>query len=78
MLTERNSPEGTIDYPKGGTGAIVDALIRGLHKYGGRMILRAHADEIIMEGKAALHSGCLFMLPSPFPYQGWNACHISV
>ena len=51
MLTERNSPDSTIDYPKGGTGAIVDALIRGLHKHGGSMLLRAHVEEIIMEGK---------------------------
>lgn len=55
MLTERNSPEGTIDYPKGGTGAIVDALIRGLHKHGGSLLLRAHVDQIIMEGEPFLN-----------------------
>ena len=59
MLTERNSSGGTIDYPRGGTGTIVGALIRGLHKHRGRILLRAHVDEIIMEGRRLLHSVCL-------------------
>lgn len=51
MLMERNRPGSTIDYPMGGTKAIVDALKRGIEKHGGKIMLRSHVDEIIVEGK---------------------------
>eukprot|EP00884_Botryococcus_braunii_P008504 jgi/Botrbrau1/17655/Bobra.0166s0083.1 len=35
MFMERNSGTSTIDYPLGGSRAIVDALVRGLQRYGG-------------------------------------------
>lgn len=34
----------------GGSGAIIDALVRGLRKHGGRLELRAHVAEILTEG----------------------------
>lgn len=53
MFFERSRPQGTIDYPMGGGGAIVDALVRGLKKNKGHLLLGAHVDEIIIEnGKA--------------------------
>ena len=51
MLMERNRPGSTIDYPMGGTKAIVDALKRGIEKNGGKIMLRTHVDEILVEGR---------------------------
>jgi phytoene dehydrogenase-like protein len=53
MLSERNGGGSTIDYPLGGSKAIVDALIRGVERHGGRVLLRAAVEEIVMEGGRA-------------------------
>lgn len=50
MFMERNSGRSSIDYPMGGAGKLVDALVRGLTKHGGRLELRAHVDRVVMEG----------------------------
>lgn len=42
-----------LDYPVGGSGAIVDALVRGLEKYGGQLILNAHVEQVLMENRRA-------------------------
>ena len=34
MYAERNAPGGSVDYPIGGTAALVEALVRGLKKHG--------------------------------------------
>ncbi len=38
-----------LDYPRGGTGAVVDALVRGFTKRGGKLHLGAHVQEIMAE-----------------------------
>ncbi|GLC53603.1 hypothetical protein PLESTB_000767600 [Pleodorina starrii] len=53
MFAERNAGRSAIDYPMGGSKAIIDALVRGLEKNGGRLLLRSHVDEILMEGGRA-------------------------
>ena len=53
MFHERNAPGATIDYPRGGSEALLDALVRGIEKNGGRVELRAHVDEILLEGGRA-------------------------
>jgi carotene isomerase len=51
MLGERS--RSVIDYPVGGSGAIVQALVRGLERWGGTLRLNAHVDQILVEhGKA--------------------------
>ena len=50
MFMERNAGKSTIDYPVGGSRAIVDALVRGIRKHGGRVLLRAPVQEILLEG----------------------------
>jgi len=46
--------QASVDYPIGGSQAIVSALIRGLEKFGGKLILGAHVDSVIVEdGRAA-------------------------
>ena len=60
MFMERNRAGSTIDYPLGGSGAIVAALLRGLERHGGRLLLRARVRDILLEGAAccvlALHA----------------------
>ena len=53
MFLERNKPGSRLDYPRGGGEAIINALRRGIEKNGGRIILQAHVEQIIMEGGRA-------------------------
>ena len=51
MFGERT--HSVIDYPIGGSGAIVEALVKGLEKWGGTLRLNTHVDVInIHEGQA--------------------------
>jgi phytoene dehydrogenase-like protein len=46
--------QASVDYPLGGSQAIVDALVRGLEKHGGELVLGAHVESVIVEdGRAA-------------------------
>ena len=53
MFADWYRPEVKLDYPVGGSGAIVAALIRGLEKLGGQMMLSAHVDQILVENQTA-------------------------
>lgn len=44
----------TLDFPEGGSGAIIDALVRGLRKKGGKLILNKHVQEILVENDQAI------------------------
>ena len=46
MFLERNSGRSKIEYPIGGSAAIVGALVRGIEKYGGKVTLRSHVEEV--------------------------------
>jgi carotene isomerase len=51
MFGERT--QSCVDYPIGGSGAIVAALVRGLERWGGKLRLGAHVEQILVEsGKA--------------------------
>ena len=54
MFAEWYRPNVVLDYPVGGSEAIVDALRRGLHKYGGKLLLSSHVDEILVQDKRVL------------------------
>ncbi|MBE9031121.1 FAD-dependent oxidoreductase [filamentous cyanobacterium LEGE 11480] len=47
MFGERTT--SVIDYPIGGSGAIIAALVRGLEKFGGQLRLRSHVQQILVE-----------------------------
>jgi carotene isomerase len=47
MLGERSHIG--VDYPIGGSGAIVDALVRGLKRWGGELRLGTHVEQILVE-----------------------------
>ena len=53
MYKERHAGNATLDYPIGGTKAIIDALVRGLEKFGGKIALGRHVQEITIEGGRA-------------------------
>ena len=50
MLSERNDGASSIDYPVGGSGAICEALVRGIEKHGGQLVLNARVEHILTEG----------------------------
>jgi phytoene dehydrogenase-like protein len=51
MLGERS--RAGVEYPMGGSKAIVDALVRGLQRFGGELRLGCHVEQILVEeGKA--------------------------
>lgn len=47
MFGERS--RSVIEYPVGGSGAIVEALVRGLQRWGGTLRLNAHVERILVE-----------------------------
>jgi carotene isomerase len=47
MLGERS--DVGVEYPLGGSGAIVDALVRGLQRWGGQIRLGTHVEQILLE-----------------------------
>jgi phytoene dehydrogenase-like protein len=53
MMGEFYEPDAVMDCPKGGAKAIVDALVRGIEKRGGRLFLNSHVGKIkIVNGRA--------------------------
>lgn len=66
MFGERNSGQSTIDYPLEGSKGIVDALITGIEKYGGRILLRSHVEEVVVEGRTLAICSLLLKLLKPY------------
>lgn len=54
MFADWYRPNVALDYPKGGSGAIVAALVRGLQKYGGELRLNAHVEKVLVENGRAV------------------------
>mmetsp|Transcript_31762 Transcript_31762/g.38373 ORF Transcript_31762/g.38373 Transcript_31762/m.38373 type:complete len:589 (-) Transcript_31762:154-1920(-) len=48
MFGERNRPGSTIDYPIGGSGAVVGALVDGLEENGGKLLVNAHVEQVLV------------------------------
>ena len=53
MFADWYRPGVQLDYPVGGSAALIDALVRGLEKQGGRLRLGAHVEEILVSGDRA-------------------------
>lgn len=49
MLNEFYREECALDFPKGGSQALVDALVRGLVKRGGSLQLNSHVERILLD-----------------------------
>lgn len=43
-----------LDYPVGGSGALVEALVRGLERYSGKLMLNAHVEQVLVENNRAV------------------------
>jgi len=54
MFADWYRPNVQLDYPLGGSDALVQALVRGLEKYGGTLRLGATVKEILLSGKRAV------------------------
>lgn len=54
MFAEWYKPGGCLEYPLDGAAGIVDALIRGLEKFGGRISLQSHVEKIVVENDRAI------------------------
>eukprot|EP01018_Ginkgo_biloba_P023710 Gb_39487 [translate_table: standard] len=54
MFAEWYKPGCVLEYPLYGTGAIVNALVQGMEKFGGRLALGSHVEEIVVEGGRAV------------------------
>ncbi|MBW4551878.1 MAG: NAD(P)/FAD-dependent oxidoreductase [Aphanocapsa sp. GSE-SYN-MK-11-07L] len=50
MFADWYRPGVVLDYPVGGSGALVNALLRGLESKGGELRLNAHVEQILIEG----------------------------
>lgn len=51
MFADWYRPNVQLDYPLGGSDALVSALVRGLKKYGGELRLGTTVEEILISGK---------------------------
>jgi phytoene dehydrogenase-like protein len=54
MFADWYRPGVVLDYPIGGSGALVDALVRGLQRQGGELMLNAHVEQVLVEGNRAV------------------------
>lgn len=53
MFADWYRPEVQLDYPVGGSAALVDAFVRGIEKHSGELRLSAHVEQVLVEnGKA--------------------------
>lgn len=53
MFADWYRPNVQLDYPIGGSGALVQALVRGLEKQGGKLRLNAHVEQVLVQNKRA-------------------------
>ncbi len=54
MFADWYRPGVMLDYPVGGSAALVEALLRGLKRYGGTLKLNAHVKQIIVKNQRAV------------------------
>jgi carotene isomerase len=54
MFADWYRPGVKLDYPIGGSGALVQALIRGLEKHNGQLLLNAHVEQVLVEQQRAI------------------------
>lgn len=49
MFNEWYKPESTLEFPVGGSQAMADALARGVRRRGGRVHVRSHVEQILLD-----------------------------
>lgn len=53
LPSSRHRPGAILDFPIGGSQSFIDALVRGIQKHGGRVLLGAPVEQVVMEGGRA-------------------------
>ncbi|GLT74700.1 hypothetical protein SLA2020_464830 [Shorea laevis] len=53
MFAEWYKPGCSLEYPLHGSGAIINALLQGIQKFGGRVSLSSHVEKIVVESGRA-------------------------
>merc|ERR1719414_2345786 len=54
MMADMYKKGASLDFPKGGNEAMIDALVRGVDKHeGSQVVLKAHVEELLVEGGRA-------------------------
>ena len=54
MFADWYRPGVKLDYPVGGSGALVDALVRGLEQFGGKLRRSAHVEQLLVQNDRAV------------------------
>lgn len=54
MFAEWYRPQVRLDYPVGGSAALVKALVHSLEEHGGKLLLNAHVDQILVKQQRAI------------------------
>lgn len=54
MFADWYRPQVALDYPVGGSAALVNALVRGLKRHNGNLLLNAHVSQIVVDHKRAV------------------------
>jgi carotene isomerase len=54
MFADWYRPDVVLDYPIGGSGAMVNALLRGLQRRGGKLRRNAHVEQILVKNSRAV------------------------
>lgn len=54
MFADWYRPDVVLDYPKGGGGALIGALVRGLQRHGGQLRLNATVQQVLVERQRAV------------------------
>jgi hypothetical protein len=51
LFAEWFRPDACLEYPRGGSPAVVQALVRGLERHGGQLRLGARVEQLLLEGE---------------------------
>lgn len=54
MFADWYRPDVVLEYPLGGSAGLVNALVKGLQRYQGELLLNAHVGQILVEKKRAV------------------------
>ncbi|CAE7258511.1 CRTISO [Symbiodinium necroappetens] len=76
MMGDMYKKNTCLDFPKGGNEALVGALVRGLEKHGGQVLLKKHVEEVLVEGGRAagvrLKDGHVIRAPTVVSNADWQ------
>ncbi|OLP93908.1 Prolycopene isomerase, chloroplastic [Symbiodinium microadriaticum] len=76
MMGDMYKKNTCLDFPKGGNEALVGALVRGVEKHGGQVLLKKHVEEVLVEGGRAagvrLKDGHVIRAPTVVSNADWQ------